>query len=254
MTKQILFTLALAGCLAITCDAELIDVQFGCSAGSACNFHTNTTQFSGAAASGSSGDQWNLVTGDSNLGNKATTPVALKTVSGATTSVTVTWDSALSSLQPANSNITTGTYANLFNAYLIMNDSNQTTCACTIDIGGLVANKYYLLYMINQHGKGATGDEIRYTINGTQYAATNAEVTPVSSPGLTQDTNWEVYTVQATSGGDINLSFNKNSIAGVNAAINGFQLVETPEPGTVAMAGGGLLLVGIGRIRRRRQP
>lgn len=253
MTKQILLTLALAGCFGITCQAELIDVQFGCSAGTLCNFSTNTTHYSGAAATGSLTDQWNLVTGDSNLGAKATTPIALKTVAGANTSVTVAWDSALSALNSGNSNLTSGTYSSLFNSYLIMNDSNQATCACSITIAGLVGNQYYLLYMINQHGKGIVGDEIRYTINGTQYAATNAQGTPVSSPTLTQDTNWEVYTVQATAGGNINLSFNKNNVAAVNAAVNGFQLVETPEPGTVAMAMGGLVLVGIGRIRRRRE-
>lgn len=249
MTKQILLTLALAGACSIAAEAETINVQFGCSAGTACAGQTpgaSSTQFTGAAATGNAGDYWNMVVGDSSLG--VTTNIVgarnLYNTGGLGGGVVarLEWNSA-SHVVVTGTNGTTGTYANLFNTYI----KDLGTVTSYIRILDLTPSKYYFLYMINQAGK-LTGNQVTYTTNGTVQAQTTA-TTVASTTSLVQGTNYQQYTVQADGSGELLININ----GGSNAVVNGFQLTDTPEPGTIGMALGGIAMVGIGRLRRKRQ-
>ena len=153
--------------------SSLIDVQFGCTAGSSCfSFNTSASSLPqvGPAVIGNAGDTWNLVSGVSGLGTTGSN-VPLNDSFGNTTPITLTWNSDLLFTVGTNPGAFGGTpYANLFSGYIVNHNSTPEN----ITIAGLAPNAPYSLYMITQGDSGADGRATQFVVNGGAPVVTAA--------------------------------------------------------------------------------
>jgi hypothetical protein len=219
--------------------STLFDVQFGCTAGSACQINanasdTNTQQQTGAAVIGSAGDFWNLVSGDGGLGATGT-DVPLLDTNGLATAATVSWTSSAEFTRglPQDPVAFDSTpYENLMSGYLAEGGTGSIT------ISGLVAGGDYDLYLYTQGDVNATGRQTTFTVNGGSPVTTSPG--SASADTFISGQNYVLFDVAANAGGDISVVY--SNFAG-EADVNGFQLAAVPEPSAVILVLTGLLAV-----------
>jgi len=244
----ILPTLAIAftGLASPSYAGTLVDVQFGCTAGAACQINgnasnTNTLAQTGPAVIGSAGDLWNLVSGVGGLGATGT-DVSLLDSNGLATTDTVSWTAAAEFTRglPQDPVAFDSTpYENLMSGYLVDGGTGSIT------IAGLVAGESYDLYLYTQGDVNATGRQTTFTVNGgTPFTTAPGSA---STDTFISGQNFVLFDVAADGGGDMSVAF--TNFAG-EADVNGFQLAAVPEPSAVILVLTGLLAVGF--VARRR--
>jgi hypothetical protein len=199
---------------------KLINVQFGCTAGSNCfgySGNASSVAQTGAAVIGNAGDTWNLVSGTGGLGTTGSN-VALVDSTGTASPVTVSWISDTFYYSGNNPGGFGGTpLINLMNGYLV----NHNATPETITIAGLVPNAPYSLYMITQGDAGAPGRQTQFSVNSGAPLTT--------SPGANSNLfitgqNYVVLNATADASGVLTVSY---AAASGEADVNGFQLVAS---------------------------
>lgn len=202
--------------------------------------------FSGPAAAPDSGITWNGLTVGAK-GNPAVVPGLtsgpLLTSTGLSTPVTVTLGNfktydAFTDGRPATA------APALLSDFVYQETLGPGGPNSTFSINNLSAGFTYDLYLYAQNGGYASTATI-FTINGSSKIATNAG----DIPTLIADTNYVVFRGLVPNSGTISGVFNDIKPAD-NAAFNGLQIVQIPEPtGLSLLAFGGMLA-----LRRRRCP
>jgi hypothetical protein len=210
---------------------SLVDVQFTGGSGPVAT---------GAAATGSAGDEWNTFTSANSSGTSGIT-----TVTGASTTVTLSWSSSITYN-------TTGTInavnPNLESGYLDGASANSHTVDLTI--AGLQANSMYDLWFYNSTcpcgSPTSRPDDV--TANGVELSdAGTAQTSFVSGQNYV-----EFVDLESNSSGQIVITAVDTSESGNEADVNGFQIesaTPAPEPGTIGLFGSGLVFLA--GLRRR---
>jgi hypothetical protein len=241
LSLPIFAALTLAAAFASNAKASLINVQFGCTAGSACaGANASSALQTGAAVIGTAGDVWNLVSGVGGLGTTGSN-VPLLDSTGAATSVQISWNSLLDwvVIPGEESGFASTSDEALMSAYLVSTSLNIIT------ITGLDPGFTYDLYMISQVPVFGDGRQAGFTINAGPIVLTAPAVSSAST--FIEGQNYEHFVAQADTLGDVTIDFFAQT---GEADVNGFQLQTTPEPGTFGL-GIGAILIGIGFRRRR---
>lgn len=233
--KKTTLSLALAGAfaLAMVVDASVISVNFAESAG-----HANQ-QMGAATTAGLAGyvhDNWNNTAGASG------TLGSLVDTDGATTTASVTWNSAgVWGDADANTDATAGVGdAQLARGYL--DDGNPGNQVATWTVTGIGYANYDVVLYLSTDTNGDT--YLPFDVNGTSNSVTASPKSQYTSP------NWDGSNTIIISGltGDLTVT-GLNRDGGNRGSVGGFQIVQVPEPATlgmVALFGGGILF-----IRRR---
>lgn len=229
----IVFAVVVAVAFAGRATATLVDVDFSPGAGPA---------QSGAAVLGSAGDIWN------NIGAGSGTAVALNDVTGAATTVTLTYSSNFGGSNAGGSAMDAAT-SNLMQDYLAMNGLSFT-------IAGLSPSSAYQIALYGAgdqnslNGAANGGQGTLFTILQTPSPTvfgTTSEVNPSApttgdrkisdGPGVA----YVLLTANSDATGALKVNVNYNSTSFSTAPVNGFQIQAVPEPTS-------LVLVGIGGI------
>jgi hypothetical protein len=200
----------------------------------------------GAAAVGSTGDKWNGISAGASGG-----PVSLFDTTGASTSVTLSYDtSGGNSVTSVAQN--TQPNPNLMNDYLFNNAGGNIT----VTLGNLLPNSTYDLYIYLASNDGGS--------SGARSALATANGTGATATGNPQSTflagqNYVLLATTSTSSGIINITESDlsppNSTTEVD--MNGLQIegafAPVPEPTTI-IAGALLLLpFGTSVVRQLRK-
>ena len=216
---------------------SLIDVQFGCTAGSQCagsNGNASTLQQSGPAVLGNAGDVWNLVSGVGGLGTTGSN-VPLTDTTGTPSPVTVSWTSdLLSTVGTSPGNFGSTQYRNLMSAYLV-NRVGQP--ARSITISGLIPGANYDLYMITQGDANAGSRRTSFAVNGGTVVSTTAGADIGS---YVNGQNYVRLSTTANSSGVLNVVW---QVVSGEANVNGFQLAGNFA---CSVSGSTVTLSGIG--------
>ncbi len=216
---------------------SLIDVQFGCTAGTQCAGSTgnaSTLQQSGAAVIGKAGDVWNMVSGVGGLGTTGTN-VPLTDSTGTPSPVSVSWTSDLLytvGTRPGNFGSTQ--YRNLMSAYLV-NHVGQPSRSITIS--GLIPGASYDLYMITQGDVGANTRRTSFAVNGGTVVSTTAGA---DIGTYVNGQNYVRLNAVANSSGVLNVVWR---VVSGEANVNGFQLAGSFA---CSVSGSTVTLSGIG--------
>ncbi|MFO1329180.1 MAG: PEP-CTERM sorting domain-containing protein [Rubrivivax sp.] len=236
--KRLIVGAWLAG-LAGLAQAALINVDFNAGSG--------LTQ-AGAGVFGAAGDTWNGIAGSS--GSSLALVASDNTASGV--SLTFSASNSFGASCPTNSTYCGTTFESLMREYLV---ADQGTVG-TVTLSGLVAGAKYELALYgapNVNRRRIT----QFTANGvTEKSSFNG-----TDSALTEGVSYVDLIVNADSNGKIAITFEQ---AGLNPGgistflegnMNGLQIREftppigVPEPSSLALAGGALLLA---RLRRRK--
>jgi hypothetical protein len=221
----------------------LIDVQFGCTAGAACNgANASSAQQTGAALIGNPGDVWNLVSGNGGLGTTGSN-VPLVDSTGVLTSATVSWTSLLDwvVIPGEESGFGSTPDANLMSAYIVSKGYD------TITIDGLTPNAHYALYVIMQAGVFSTGRQAAVSVNGGPPVV--AAPMDQNASTFISGQNYEAFDTSADGLGKVTILYSSHT---GEADINGFQLSQSPEPSGLYLGIAGLAAVITLRRRVRR--
>ena len=226
---------------AVTTQAQLINVDFNQNNGAGWGgggIDPGPTM-SGAAATGTAGDQWNGV----NVNNGA--GISLFYASGGASGVTMSFTSgggydANEPVWGGNSPFNSTPYQNLMEDYLF-------TGPTTITLAGLLPNQAYSLFLYNAADNNSGVRTTMFTVNGNNLSSTWDATSSTLIAGVTY-VNYSSALSDGTGGLVIN-------VAGVGGEgdINGFQLLKVvPEPSGLALFSAGLLvLLGYRRGFRR---
>lgn len=227
----------LAGLTALA-QAALVNVDF--------NANSGLTQ-SGAGVFGSAGDTWNGIGG--NIGTSLALVASDNTASGVTLSFSTSGSYADSC--PSGSTYCGTPFESLMREYLY---ARQGTVG-TVTLSGLLANATYelVLYGVpNTNRRRIT----EFTANGvTEKTSFNG-----TDNAMTEDVSYVDLFVDADADGKIAITFQQAGLnpGGISTSLegnfNGLQIREftptaVPEPSSLALAAGALLLA---RMRRRR--
>lgn len=205
---------------------------------------------SGGGGAGTGGTAGNLVTGTAGvvtqgnwnnaLGSNGG-PFALVDSDGNATGATATWSGVPNSWTVSGDAAADGN-AQLMNGYV---DTN-TTSTTTLQVMDVPYHLYDVIVYFDGDGTGRSGN---YTVNGmTVLGADNANWPVGAGGGVFDDaTNDNVGNFIRFSGlsGGLNATA---MAANFRGPVNGIQIINIPEPATVALLG----MVGIAAIRRRR--
>lgn len=215
--------------VASAAEASLINIQF---------VNNSGIGYTGAAVTGSAGDQWNLVR------NFSTTGQALTDSGGNLTSATFS-----NFGHPRGENglhrgdtwaFSTTPYADLMQGYLFSDVSQSSPCLMTI--AGLSAGSYNI-YILTQGDSATAGRRLGVSI-GSETQVANASVAAANTFIL--DQNYLKFSNVAMTGGELFIEW--WMVAG-EANINGIQIESAvPAPGAVALLG----VAGLTGGRRRR--
>lgn len=212
--------------------ATLIDVQvLGQSTGNS----TLPPSFSGAAATGTTGDIWNGYVVDSAT-NGAYSPAAIALTSSTGSATGVTFQtSVVSGDNQAYVNVLGRSVSGLINSYV------WTGGAATFTIAGLPANTPYELYVYGGSPGNWTGYSMSVSVDGNTKTMSSA--TSFDSIGYSDGVNYAHYASVTSSGNGTIVGTFAPSVGGNGYAIfNGVQLIGAiPEPSTIAMAATGVL-------------
>ena len=228
--------LLLAASVPLSSLAQTINVDFNGTDGT-------LGTYSGTAAAPDSGTTWNGFAVGPEAGsplNGTTTSGALVTSAGAPTPVTVSLGNFR--FYEANEN-PAGLAPGLLSDFVYQQTLGPGGPDSTFSINHLDPSLTYDLYLYAQNG-GYSNTSTVFMINGASKIATNVG----DIPTLIEDTNYVVYRGLApNSSGTISGTFNDFAAAN-NAAFNGLQILQIPEPtGLSLLAFGGMLA-----LRRRR--
>ena len=217
--------------------AATINVDFNVTNGGA------ATTYSGTAAAPDAGTVWNGFT----IGTKSSpvtgtlTSAALNTSTGSPTGVTVTTGSYLSYLADENP---AGFATTLFTDFAYQQVLGPGGPNSTFSINHLNPLSSYDIYVYAQNG-GYSNTASTFTVGGITKIANN-DLGPGGS--FVENTNYVRFTGVVPDGsGVISGTFNDFEPAN-NAAFNGIQIVEIPEPAGLSLGG----LTGLLLLRRRR--
>ncbi|HWB06604.1 MAG TPA: PEP-CTERM sorting domain-containing protein [Verrucomicrobiales bacterium] len=223
---------SMAGAATINIDINSSDGGFG--------------TYSGMAAAPAAGTIWNGFVAGPEGGSPlvgSVTSGPLVTSTGVASSVTVTLGNFR--VYEANEN-SASTAPALFTDFVYQQNLGPGGPNSTFSINGLTPGITYDLYFYAQNG-GYSNTATGFTIGATSLTATN----PVGGGdpgGIIQNVNYVKFTgVAPSAGGVISGTFNDIAPAN-NAAFNGLQIVEVPEPGSAALLG----LAALAAVRRRR--
>jgi hypothetical protein len=248
MKKNILqlTLLAIGALLPIGLQAQiLIDVQFG---GNTFNPSPDAALQTGAAATGSSGDQWNyvnaparLVYGTLTYTGLTTTGLDLKDTTGASSGVTLKGNGSIVGAFSATPGKLT---ANLSEGYIVPVGAGGSY---TFTFSGLKGGSDYDLYV---YSVPDTSRQATFSIDGKNFK----QVGPNSGTAFNDPANYTILSGVADGTGDFTLTADASSDAELD--INGFQLsaitASAPEPSTyVLMLGGIAFLILVVRRRTR---
>jgi len=275
MKKTLLVILSIIGVVSWTSvQAQLINVNFidgAINVAYAGGDSTPTppgTTMSGAAVLGSAGDVWNGL-GNFNYGaypNNATYTsgplnYANGTASGVTLSLSapqgtygansVVWNnfSPFSWATLGDEQTLTGgpytPYSALFAHCLV---ANSATAEGSVTLAGLLANQAYELVLYNASDENeAAGRTSTFVVNGVTQTSTYDGVTSTLVNGV----DYTVFNTMSDGTGTLVINFG-NYIAS-ESDLNGLQLEQIPEPGTLALlASGAILLLGYQRRKALR--
>jgi hypothetical protein len=215
--------------------AALINVEIG---------RPGQVAYTGPAAVGAAGDQWNLLTGYTT--STPQTVSNLKDSTGATTPASFTMGDQAGAGGPVQA---AGTVANV----LIDNFADALTGngdpTYTGTFSGLTPGGAYALYLIGNRGGGGYGATF-----GVSIGTTTGDLQRTTGNGFdgtfTPGRDYVAYSgskfVTANSSGVIQFTVANDTVTNHNI-LNGAQLVAVPEPGSL-----GLLGLGIGVYLARR--
>jgi len=243
MTHKMSGTLAVLLVACATCaNAGSIGFQFVSDRDASAALNTGST----AGAPGYEQPNWN--TSSAGVASGTNGAHALIDDSGEATAANIEWAS------DGTWNTTNGTGnpdAELMNGYI---DETNGDVEAFITISNIPYAQYQVVAYIGSDGNGRTGEVTDGTTtysymtfsnepNGGPFTAADY-VQTLDTAGGNPSANYAVFS--GLTGGSVTLEINRGSN---NSGFHAVQIVEIPEPGTIALAG--LSLIGIGLLRRR---
>jgi hypothetical protein len=240
-TLPSIFSIVVSAALTVAASAATINVDFGSGGVSG--------TFSGTAKAPDAGTVWNgFNAGAGGIGATTVFPGTLVTSTGAPSTVTLSLTNFFSF--DAGSGSASGIAPALMTDFIYQPGGvGPGGNPGTFSIGGLVPLATYDFYIYSQNA-GFQNTATTFTIGGTTKVATNAGQPPGTPLTTTfiENTNYlRILGITASAGGIITGSFNDVAVAN-NAAFNGFQIVQVPEPSMLALTGLASALL----LRRRR--
>jgi hypothetical protein len=213
---------------------------------------TPSASATGAAAIGSVGDVWNILSGTPSGAQ------ALNLVTGvASSGVTLSLSGTFITGTPGGAN---GPNAALTQDFLATGTNGNSTKTGTITLAGLTPSQSYAIYLYNGNGSTSVGRITDFSVVGT--STVTGSINNVGTPGTVMWTpatavipgNYLQLNATANVSGQLVINFmNRAAMMGSEGDLAGFQIRAIPEPSTYAMVVTGaaaLLIVGY-RTRRR---
>lgn len=236
-----------AACLAIgnqSAKAQLYDVQFVQPG--------QYTAMSGAAVLGSSGDIWNPYLVNWSYDNNPNPMTLANTTGNSAAGVQVGVWNYVGASYWASGNTTTANPASLMEDYIYSAPSGDGW-PIKVQLSALPANASYQLVVYaagNGAGQGAT---ISLATDNTFSTILQSSATAGNDRDITQGQGDAYQIFNGTTDGGGNIFFEVANTSQYHA-LNGLQLELTavPEPSSMALCLGGLMLLGLQRYRRSR--
>jgi hypothetical protein len=212
--------------------ADLIDVQFGSTG------PTASTQFSGAALTGTAGDQWNYFQSGSGS-------LSLTDSNGLATGLSITYSAnGAYGVVPSESGFHNTPYAALMQSFI------YTTSSISITIQGLSPDEAFDLYIYGQSDQNSGNYGGAVTVNGLVQTALQSTYTSFVDYG-----NYLMFQGTANTNGTISIT---DAVAPgrEQTMVNGIQLITqpVPEPMSLSLFVLGISALGLLRYRRRTTP
>jgi hypothetical protein len=223
--------LALSG--AMSAKADLIDVQF-----------SPDTAMTGAAATGSAGDQWNQIQSGSSVSD-------LNDTTGTASTVGLSWSDSSGSAIRSRSGFDSLTSGKL-DGFSGGGGEGFKSVPVDFTFSGLTPDGTYDLFV---YAGNYSNESTVTTVGGIQQNIAD-------TPGLTayvSGGNYTEFSVVADGSGDLSFAVQNSTVTSpttVNTPVNGFQLETaqssnaTPEPSTWGLLGGGLALIAAAARKR----
>lgn len=239
--------------------ATVWNINLGDSSVSSSRQITTGDNYIGAAAENTANSTWNAITVGNNVVTTTGT-VALVTSTGTTSTVTVNISGGTNNLNSGGVSLTTGD--EIFSTYFKVNGNTGPMTVTFAGLSALGAGESYALVIYSDWyfptggnmpitqtvGSGLTGT---FNLNrsndpGNGLVGPLLEDTDPANVAATASTQYNFARLDGlTPSGGNELAF---SMTPGNSAVNGFQLILVPEPGSALLGGLGLLAL----LRRRR--